>query len=384
MTERDPTTDQTARVDAARKVGRTESPSLPEGAWRLLRGTAGSQAKRQTLRRMRRALAAASLGFAASVTAATPGESYEVFVTNERDDTVSVIDVDQMAVARTFKVGRRPRGLTFSPDGKTLYVCASDSNSVQAIDPASGKLLHDLPSGEDPEQFSLSPDGRRLFIANEDDALTTVVDVETRKVMAQIEVGIEPEGMAVSPDGALAVTTSETTNMVHWIDVPSLTSSDATPVGQRPRHAEFDLKGEKLWVSSEVGGTVAIIDVATKQVVHTIEFKIPGIAGDRIQPVGVQLTRDGKLAFVALGPSDRVAVVDAQTYQVKSYILVGRRVWHLALTPEQDMLFTTNGVSGDVTIIDVASLKPVKTIKVGRFPWGAAVRPKARPVADRR
>ncbi len=78
---------------------------------------------------------------------------------------------------------------------------------------------------------------------------------------------------------------------------------------------------------------------------------------------------------MALGPSDRVAVVDARTFEVKSYILVGRRVWHIAITPEQDRLVTTNGVSGDVTVIDVPSLKAIKTVKVGRFPWGAAIRP---------
>ncbi|MEL7415194.1 MAG: hypothetical protein AAGJ92_04790, partial [Pseudomonadota bacterium] len=54
---------------------------------------------------------------------------------------------------------------------------------------------------------------------------------------------------------------------------------------------------------------------------------------------------------------------------------VGRRVWHMAFSPDGSQLFTTNGVSGDVTVIDVASRKPIKTIKVGRFPWGAAMRP---------
>ena len=79
---------------------------------------------------------------------------------------------------------------------------------------------------------------------------------------------------------------------------------------------------------------------------------------------------------MALGPANRVAVVDMKTYQVIKYILVGQRVWHLAMTPEGDQLFTTNGVSNDVTIIDLASLKPVKSIKVGRYPWGAAVKRK--------
>ncbi len=65
----------------------------------------------------------------------------------------------------------------------------------------------------------------------------------------------------------------------------------------------------------------------------------------------MQLTKDGKTAFVALGPANRVAVVDVASHTVKSYILTGQRVWHLALTPEEDRLFTTNGVSNDVTVI---------------------------------
>ncbi|MBO0222947.1 beta-propeller fold lactonase family protein, partial [Vibrio parahaemolyticus] len=80
-----------------------------------------------------------------------------------------------LEVIRTFPVGRRPRGLTFSRDGRTLYVCASDSDAVQVIDPDTGAVRHNLPSGEDPEQFALAPDDRTLFIANEENATTTVV-----------------------------------------------------------------------------------------------------------------------------------------------------------------------------------------------------------------
>ncbi|WP_428846403.1 hypothetical protein [Azospirillum sp. A26] len=127
-------------------------------------------------------------------------------------------------------------------------------------------------------------------------------------------------------------------------------------------------------MSSEIGGTVSVIDTATRQVKKVVDFHIKGVAKDRIQPVGVKLTDDGRYAFVALGPANHVAVVDARTFEVKDYLLVGRRVWHLALTPDQKMLYTTNGVSGDVSVIDVDSLKVTKTVKVGRYPWGVAVK----------
>lgn len=298
----------------------------------------------------------------------------EIYVTNEKDNSVSVIDGRTLSVVRTLAVGKRPRGITFSRDFAKFFVCASDSNSVQVYDATTGTMLHDLPSGADPEQFALSHDGQRLYIANEDNAVTTVVDVGTRQVVGQIDVGIEPEGMAVSPDDKIAVTTSETTNMVHLIDTATFDVIANVLVDQRPRYAQFTPDGAKLWVSSEIGGTVTIIDVAKREIEKKITFAIPGVARDSIQPVGIRMTRDAKTAFIALGPANRVAVVDVETATPKSYVLVGQRVWHLELSPKEDFLFTTNGVSNDVTVVDTASLRAIKSIKVGRYPWGVAIR----------
>lgn len=319
---------------------------------------------------MMRTILAATL-----LTLAAPAGAAEIWVSNEKDDTISVIDVETLEVVRTIPTGERPRGITFSKDYSRLYICASDSDTVQVMDPETGEILHELPSGEDPEQFVLHPNDRHLYIANEDDAVTTVVDTETRKVIAQINVGIEPEGMAVSPDGNIVITTSETTNMAHWIDTESKSIFANTLVDSRPRHAEFIKGGSELWVSAEIGGTISVFNVADQSEVTKIRFEVQGVHEDRVQPVGFEFTADEKRAFVALGPSNHVAVVNAETYEVEKYILVGRRVWHMDFSPDRSLLFTTNGVSGDVTVIDVAALEPIKTIKVGRFPWGAAARP---------
>ena len=144
-------------------------------------------------RLIRTALAATAL------LSSAPAWAEEIWVTNEKDNTISVIDTATLEVTRTIPTGERPRGITFSKDYSKVYICASDSDTVQVMDPESGEILHNLPSGEDPEQFVLAPDDRHLYIANENDAVTTVVDTETRTVVAQIDVGIEPEGMAISP-----------------------------------------------------------------------------------------------------------------------------------------------------------------------------------------
>jgi YVTN family beta-propeller protein len=89
--------------------------------------------------------------------------------------------------------------------------------------------------------------------------------------------------------------------------------------------------------------------------------------------VGVRITKDGKRAFIALGPANRIAVIDTAKFEVEKYLLVGQRVWQLAFTPDEKLLFTTNGSTNDVSVIDVEKLRVVRSIKVGRYPWGVVV-----------
>jgi len=144
-------------------------------------------------------------------------------------------------------------------------------------------------------------------------------------------------------------------------------------VDARPRFAAFKADGSELWVSAEVGGTVSVIDPAKREVTGRISFAVAGLRNEAIQPVGINITKDGKTGFVALGPANRIAVVDGATHQVEKYLLVGQRVWHMAFTPDEKYLLATNGLTNDVSVIDVAALKVVKTIQVGELPWGVVV-----------
>ena len=108
--------------------------------------------------------------------AAAPALANRVFVSNERGNDVTVLDSDTLEVIGHYPVGARPRGIAISPDGKELYVCASDDDLVRVFDPQTMQETHTLPSGPDPELFVLHPSGNPLYIANEDDNLVTVVD----------------------------------------------------------------------------------------------------------------------------------------------------------------------------------------------------------------
>ena len=44
------------------------------------------------------------------------------YITNEKDNTVSVIDIKKKKVINTVKVGQRPRGIIMSKDGKLVLI----------------------------------------------------------------------------------------------------------------------------------------------------------------------------------------------------------------------------------------------------------------------
>ena len=291
----------------------------------------------------------ASLGFVIAPSA----QADTIFVSNEKSNTVSVVDGDKLEVVATI----------------------GDDNRIDVIDVAARKVVDRLPSGPDPELFVLDPQGHRLYVANEDDNMVSVVDIASKKIIGEIQVGVEPEGMGVSPDGKILVNTSETTNMAHFIDTESHKIIDNVLVDARPRVAQFTGDGRFVWVSSEVGGTVSVIDAASRKVVHKIAFAVQGVPRESIQPVGIQITNDGQRAFVALGPANRVAEIDVKTFEVKRYHLVGQRVWNLALSPDEKRLYTTNGVSNDMSVMDLERGRVVKSISVGGAPWGVIAKP---------
>ena len=311
----------------------------------------------------------------ATLLAATPAHAYLAYVSNEKGNSITIIDTETLQAIKTVKVGRRPRGVELTKDGSELFICAGDDDSIQVLDTRTLQITGKLPSGPDPELMALSPDGKTVYVSNENDNLVTMIDAQTKRQIGDVPVGVEPEGMAVSPDGNILVNTSETTNMAHLIDTRTKQIIANILVDARPRFAQFKADGSELWVSSEVGGTIAVIDPVKHVVKQKISFEIPGLSKEAIQPIGISFTKDGKRAFVALGPANRVAAIDAETKKVEKYLLVGQRVWHLAFTPDEKYLLTANGVSNDVSVIDTASLKVVKSIPVGSFPWGVVVAP---------
>jgi YVTN family beta-propeller protein len=328
---------------------------------------------------------------------------YQVYVSNERSGDVTVIDGGGHQVLGTIAVGKRPRGIHASPDGKTVYVALSgtpiaappqldakgnpvfqrgkdddDEDSVKAdksadaigvVDVAQRKLTGKISAGSDPEEFSLSKDGTRLYVSNEDVKTASVINIATGKVEHIVAVGQEPEGVATAPDGKRFYVTCEAGGDVYAVETAGYTTVGHFKVNVRPRTMDFLPNADVGFVPSESTGELNVVDTAGFKVTKVIALP-PGS-----RPMSVKVSLDGRRVYVSNGRAGTVSVLDSRTYELLNTIKVGTRPWGIALSPDGKTLYTANGPSNDVSVVDLEANMEIARVKAGASPWAVAVVP---------
>lgn len=309
-------------------------------------------------------------------------QQYDVYVSNERSGDVTVIDGSTDGVVATFPVGKRPRGIHATSDGKRIFVTLSGSprmapgveterapadksaDGLAVIDPVARKLLDRWHVGSDPEQFAVSKDGKSAFIANEDDASAVIVDLSSGQSRGKVKVSEEPEGVGVNPANGEVYVTCEEKGEVFAIAPDERRVLAKIDTGGRPRSITFLPDGSRAYVACENSGSVAVIDTAPHKLVAKIQLPEGSL------PMGTAVSADGRELFVSTGRKNTVAVIDTKTNAVSAIVPVGTRAWGITLSPDGSKLYSANGASDDVSVVDVKERKELKRIKVGSGPWG--------------
>jgi YVTN family beta-propeller protein len=331
----------------------------------------------------------ALLGAVLPCAAATGVAAHCVYVTNETSGDLTIIDGASLDTVAVVPLGKRPRGLRLSPDGRLLYVALSGSpfappgvdestlppadktaDGIGVVDVSTRTLLRILRGVSDPEQLSLDRSGERVFVASEDTGTTVVQRTKDGVTLKSLPVGGEPEGIATSPDGRYVYVSSEEAHRVTVIDTQTLESVAQVEVGQRPRAVAFAPDGQRAYVTGENDGTVTEIDtrkhVAARQLTLT---------GENVRPMGVVVAPDSRTVYVATGRGGTVVAIDAGSFVQRATLRVGQRPWGLALSPDGRQLYTANGPSNDLSVVDVGAWRVIGTLRLGQRPWGVAAGP---------
>jgi DNA-binding beta-propeller fold protein YncE len=206
---------------------------------------------------------------------------------------IDVIDLATNAVVQTFDFGHgvRPHCILVGPKDGLLYVTTELDQAITIIDPATMKIVGTVPTGQpESHMLAISRDGTRGYTTNVGPGTVSVLDLVARKTIAIVPVVPALQRISISPDG-------------RWVF-----TSDTV----KPRLAGYGTAstqdGKWLLVALPIAKAVAVIDLATLQVVKTIS--VPA------QPQEILIRPDGKVAYVSCDYSHQVAAIDLATWGV--------------------------------------------------------------------
>lgn len=281
--------------------------------------------------------------------ASLPPRSVRAYIPNSGGNSVSVIDTNDRLVMETITVGKMPRGVAISPDGREVYVANQLSDTVSVIRTADNKVVATIPVDEGPYGVAVSPDGKEIYVTQAGPfpmyrTTVSVIDAQAREVVGKIAVGNKPIGIAVSSDGKRLYVT----NM-----------------------APFEIDNDK-------SSSLSVVDVKARSTLKTVPF-------DEEMAAGVALSPDGAFVYVThQTPRGVVRVLRASDLETVTKVPLGEGPFGVAVSPEGAYLYVTNlgnlNAGETVSVIRTQDYMVVDTIKVGRLPVGVAFSPDGKEV----
>ena len=328
-----------------------------------------------------------------------------LYVCNQDDATVSIIDMSTHAVIETvdlqrlgFSANARPHHIAVEPDGSFWYVTLIGDGRIVKLD-RNNRMVGQVPF-ETPGMLALHPTddlllvGRsmtavnppqRIGVLRRSDMMLNELPVffarphalalEPRSGIAYTAslavnqmAAVDPVGevvellevpgpahalmqFAVSPDGRTLVVSAELSHRVFLFDItnpmaPRMT--DEIEVGRQPFDPIFTPDGRWVYLGNKAANTVTIIDISTRRVAKVVSHA--GLA----QPHGVATSPDGRYVFISNNNTGQV------------HDMGGDHAAHAAPASPPGR--------GNIVIIDTRTQEVVNVIEVGRNASGIGTR----------
>jgi YVTN family beta-propeller protein len=124
-------------------------------------------------------------------------------VSDSDSDCVAAIDLNT-GETKNIATGAHPQGGVFSPDGKRLYITATNANRIDIIDPVRLVVTGSIPTGKGPARIAITPDGKTLIYNLQFEPAVGFADVAGGKQVTTVPVAARPLSLTITPDGARA------------------------------------------------------------------------------------------------------------------------------------------------------------------------------------
>ncbi len=284
----------------------------------------------------------------------------KVYVTNQADDEIAVIDGSTNLVMRMVSVGslnnrtsppEAPHNVTVDPQGGYFYVNLIVGNELWKYRVSDDSYVGRLALGNNtsPAQVAIMSNGVKAYVSN-------------------FDLGGTRRGVQVLDLQAMAIVGSVSDTRIWATHGVQLTHD-----------------GKWLWTANQQSDNLAVINTNNDSLVAIIKVdpSVPDLPTGVPQfgPYQLVFTSDDAFAYVTCRTSNEVRVFDTQTRQLVTTISVGVNPLILDISPDDEFVYVANrgtGAAPSKTVSVIRTSDNTELLKiqdVGVEPHGVAVTP---------
>lgn len=241
-----------------------------------------------------------------------------VFVADESDDTVSVIDVTSNTVIARIELAEagetlRSHEVAVDPIAHRAYVVNFGASFISVIDTVSLRVVGAIDEfggvTAGASDLAIDPGLHKGYVIDSGADAVSVFDTLSGRASSTIVSGIGgfPRDIAVDAVRHRAYTANYTTQSVSIIDTARDVAVGTVPVGSGPMSVAVDSASQLVYVMNLEGETVSVIDAMEDRVLTTLEQG--GRYGTGPRPSAVAVDESTSTAYVLSPPTGSIAVV---------------------------------------------------------------------------
>ena len=268
-----------------------------------------------------------------------------------------------------------------APSRGLLLVANKGDHTLGIIDPVEGRQIATVDeAGITGHEVAASPDGQRAFVPiygnsgvgspGTDGRKIAVIDLATRKLVNTLDLGkgLRPHCAVFGPQNGLLYVTTELGDSVTIIDPSSLRILGSVPTGQHESHMlAITHDGKRGYTSNVHVGTISVLDLEARRTLTVIH----------VSPHAqrIALSVDDRWVFTADQTQPQLAVIDTTTNEVTKWIPLEGLAYGTGATLDGKWLLVTLPKQGKVAVVDLSSMSVVRSVDVPKSPQEVLVRP---------
>ena len=321
-----------------------------------------------------------------------------IIQTNSAGDNIHIIDPATNKVVDEIKGIEASHGVATSADGSRIYISEEDQKTLDVIDGKTLQVSKRIPLSGNPNLIDLTPDGRWIYVAIAQDwsdlsefpvikakasGGVDVIDTVSLTNVKTIPIKGGIHDLNVTPDGKYVLAGASRgakppANSMFVIDTQTKEVAWTLPMSPSPSPMAITKNpdGSTDKVYAQLGGFngFAVVDFATR--VRTNQIKLPDIAPDKQNPHGppagshgIAVTSDQKTLLVNSRLNNALYSYSLPDLKLLgSVTLGGKGAGWLTITPDDKTAYVANEHTNNVSAVDIASMKEVAVIPVGFAP----------------